>query len=64
MTKNSMIFLAQINDDRINATIPKELRNLARKIAAKNKMSESNYIKIAVINQVEKDLNEQQNQSN
>ena len=62
MTTNSMIFLAQINDDRINATVPKELRNLARKIAAKNKMSESNYIKIAMINQVEKDLREQQNQ--
>jgi hypothetical protein len=57
-----MNFLAIKNDDKINAAIPKELRKQIQIMAAKKNMNESVYIKVALINQVQKDLNEAQSQ--
>ncbi len=57
-TTNSMILLAQRNSEKINAFVPKELRDRVKEMAAKKNMNESMYIKIALINQLEKDLSE------
>ena len=57
-TTNSMNFLTIKNDEKINAAVPKELRKQIQKMAAKKKMNESVYIKIAMINQIERDLRE------
>ncbi len=56
-TTNSMNFLLQRNDDRINAAIPAEMRKLVQEIAQKLNMNESAYIKLALQNQLNKDLN-------
>jgi hypothetical protein len=52
-----MNFLLQRNDDRINAAIPAEMRKLVQEIAQKLNMNESAYIKLALQNQLNKDLN-------
>lgn len=57
-TTNSMNFLLQRNDDRINAAIPAEMRKLVQEIAQKLNMNESAYIKLALQNQLNKDLAE------
>jgi hypothetical protein len=57
-TTNSMNFLLQRNDDRINSAIPKSMRNELRRMAAKKNMSESSYIKWAINNQLNRDLTE------
>lgn len=53
-----MDFLLQVCDDRIQHAVPAELRARVQKAAEKKKMNESMYIKLALINQTEKDLNE------
>jgi hypothetical protein len=55
-TTNSMNFLIQRNDDRINAAIPAEMRRLVKETAQRMNMSESAYIKLALQNQLERDL--------
>ncbi len=55
-TANSMNFLIQRNDDKINAAIPKAMRDIIKELAKKQNMSESSYIKLALRNQLEKDL--------
>ncbi len=57
-TVNSMNFLLQRNNDRMNAAVPKAMRDLIKKISAQKNMSESSYIKMAVNNQLLKDLGE------
>jgi hypothetical protein len=57
-TTNSMNFLLQRNDDRINSAIPKSMRNELRRMAAKKNMSESSYIKWSINNQLNRDLTE------
>ena len=54
-TANRMNFLLQKNDDRINASVPKEMRMLIKTTSAKMKMSESSYIKMALAERLEKD---------
>jgi len=56
-TANSMNFLIQRNDDKINAAIPKAMRDLIKSQAKKQNMSESSYIKLALKNQLEIDSN-------
>ncbi|MFV0376876.1 MAG: hypothetical protein ACK5JD_06180 [Mangrovibacterium sp.] len=56
-TANRMNFLLQKNDDRINAAIPKEMRVLIKEVSARLKMSESNYIKMALAERLERDSN-------
>ena len=56
-TANSMNFLIQRNDDRINAAVPGVMRKLIQETAQKLNMSESAYIKLALQNQLIKDLN-------
>jgi hypothetical protein len=46
----------QRNDDKINAALPKQMRDLIKELAAKLNMSESSYIKLALQNQIMKDL--------
>ncbi|WP_372775618.1 hypothetical protein [Mangrovibacterium sp.] len=55
-TSNSMNFLMQRNDDRINAAIPTEMRRVIKEVSTKMNMSESSYIKLALQNQLNKDL--------
>lgn len=57
-TINSMNFLIQKNDDRINAAIPTEMRRLIKKMCDQKKVNESVYIKMALQNQLERDLAE------
>ena len=57
-TTNSMNFLMQRNDDRINAAIPAAMRRLIKEVSLKMNMSESSYIKLALQNQLNKDLEE------
>lgn len=59
-TSNSMNYLLMKNDDRINAVIPKPMRKMIQKIRAGKGMSESIYIKVALQNQIERDLSETQ----
>lgn len=58
-TTNSMNFLLQKNNDRINSAIPKSMRDLMKKLANKKNMSESTYIKLAINNQIIQDLEEE-----
>ena len=58
-TVNSMNFLLQKNDDRINSAIPKAMRDLIKKLSIKKNMSESTYIKLAINNQIIRDLEEE-----
>lgn len=51
-----MNFLLQKNDDRINAAVPAEMRRLVQEIATRMNMNESAYIKLAIQNQLERDL--------
>ncbi len=51
-----MNFLMQRNDDRINAAIPTEMRRVIKEVSTKMNMSESSYIKLALQNQLNKDL--------
>lgn len=53
-----MNFLLMTNDDRINAAVPKQMRNLMTEIRKKKGMNESVYIKVALQNQIERDLAE------
>lgn len=55
-TSNSMNFLLQKNDDRINAAVPALMRKLVQETAHKLNMNESAYIKRALQNQLESDL--------
>jgi predicted DNA binding CopG/RHH family protein len=57
-TTNSMNFLIQRNDDRINAAIPSEMRKLIKEVSSRKNMNESNYIKLALQNQLINDLAE------
>jgi hypothetical protein len=57
-TTNSMNFLIQRNDDRINAAIPTEMRRLIKEISKKLNMSESSYMKLALQNQLNADINQ------
>lgn len=59
-TSNSMNYLLMKNDDRINAVIPKPMRKMIQEIRAGKGMSESIYIKVALQNQIERDLSETQ----
>jgi hypothetical protein len=54
-----MNFLLQKNDDRINSAIPKAMRDLIKKLSIKKNMSESTYIKLAINNQIIRDLEEE-----
>jgi len=56
-TSKSMNLLMQRNDDKINSVIPKAMRDLIKKTSESLNMSESAYIKLALHNQLEKDLN-------
>jgi len=56
-TTNSMNFLMQRNDDKINAAIPRAMRDLIKEMSEQQNMSESAYIKLALHNQLEKDFN-------
>ena len=56
-TTNSMNFLLQRNDDRIKAAIPAEMRKMVQETAQKLNMNESAYIKLAIQNQLNNDLN-------
>lgn len=51
-----MNFLMQRNDDRINAAIPAAMRRLIKEVSVKMNMSESSYVKLALQNQLDKDL--------
>ena len=55
-TTESMNFLLQKNDDRINSSIPRAMRNLIKEMSVKKNMSESMYIKLALNNQLIRDL--------
>lgn len=58
-TSKRMNFLIQRNDDRINAVIPKAMREMVKEQAKEQGMSESNYIKLALQNQLERDVNQE-----
>lgn len=55
-TADNMNFLVQRNDDRINAAIPKAMRKLVREICARKNMTESMYMKLALNNQLLRDI--------
>ena len=57
-TVNSMNFLIQKSDERINAKVPAEMKGLIRKEAKHKKLTVSKYIKLAIQNQLIKDLGE------
>lgn len=46
------------NELRINAKVPKRMKTLLLKCAAKLKINESQYVKLAIAERLEKDLNE------
>lgn len=55
-TSNSMNFIAQRNEKRINAKIPKRMKELIQEVSTKLNMSESGYIKLAIQERLEKDI--------
>jgi hypothetical protein len=55
-TSNSMNFLMQRNDDRVNAAIPSEMRKLIKRISREMNMSESSYFKLALQEKLQRDL--------
>ena len=55
-TTKSMNLLLERNDDRISVKVPKRMRNLIRQYAHKLNMSESQYIKLAISERIDKDL--------
>lgn len=57
-TANRLNFLVLKNDDRINAAIPKAMREKIKEVSKKLRVNESVYIKVALQNQLEKDLAE------
>lgn len=56
-TTNSMNFLGQLNDGKINAAVPQAMRDCIQRQAKKRNMTESGYIKLALQNQLDRDLN-------
>ena len=57
-TADSMNFLIQKNEERISAKIPSEMKRLIRKQAEVRNLTESQYIKLSIQNQLIKDLGE------
>lgn len=55
-TADNMNFLVQKNDDRINAAIPKAMRKLVKEVCKKKNMTESMYMKLALNNQLLRDM--------
>lgn len=54
-TANSMNFLIQRNDDKINAAIPKAMRDMIKEEAGRLNVSESMYIKMALQEKLERE---------
>ncbi len=57
-TADNMNFLGQRNDSRINAAIPSAMRKLVKEVSDKKNMTESSYMKLALQNQLIKDMAE------
>ena len=55
-TVKSTNLLIQKNEKRINAKVPAEMKRLIQKEAGRNNMTESQYIRISVQNQLIRDL--------
>jgi hypothetical protein len=57
-TAKRMNLLLEKNEAHINAKVPNRMREMIRSMSKKLNMSESSYIKLAINNQLQKDLNE------
>lgn len=55
-TTNSMNFLLQKNEERINAKIPKLMFDKVEEVCAKQKISKSLYLKMALQEKLERDI--------
>ena len=55
-TSKSMNLLLEKNEDRINAKVPKKMKKMIREISIKLNMSDSQYIKLAISERLEKDI--------
>lgn len=55
-TSKSMNLLLEKNEDRINAKVPKKMKKMIREISLKLNMSDSQYIKLAISERLEKDI--------
>lgn len=53
-TVNRMKLLAQKNDDNVNASVPTELKNLVKEQSALDNMNVSQWMKIALIEKLER----------
>lgn len=57
-TANSMNFLVQKNDAYFSLKMPRAMRELISQQANKQNMSDSNYVKSAILDRLERDLEE------
>lgn len=57
-TVDSMNFLAIKNDAHLSLKIPKKMRDMIHEQAQQNNMSDSNYVKSALIDRLKVDLAE------
>jgi len=57
-TVNRMKLLTQINDDNVNSSVPAELKRLVREMAKLDNMNVSQWIKLALIEKLERDYKE------
>ena len=55
-TSKSMNLLLEKNEDRINAKVHKKMKKMIREISIKLNMSDSQYIKLAISERLEKDI--------
>ena len=53
-TVNRMKLLAQINDDKVNASVPTELKALIKEQAELDNMNVSQWMKLALIEKLER----------
>ncbi|WP_372648228.1 hypothetical protein [Draconibacterium sp.] len=58
-TANSMNFLIQKNDASLSLKIPRIMREMIHKEADRQNMSDSNYVKLAIQQKLERDLAEE-----
>ncbi len=55
-TVNNMNLLLERNESRINAKVPKKMKELIEAVSERLNMNESQYIKLAIKDRLEKDL--------
>ena len=55
-TVNKMKLLAEINDDKVNASVPTELKRLIQEQAKRDNMNVSQWMKLALIEKLEREL--------